>query len=89
VVRALCAGKLSFCREGVQISVVWTCLLAEDESLKLGLSQKLLASVIYTLTCADYSWQDQGRKMAPADAPVKPSQVGWTLLLWQGRYLDV
>ena len=47
----------------VQASGVPTCLLAEDElpkqdlSQKLccfGLSQKLLASAVHTLTCADY-----------------------------------
>jgi hypothetical protein len=27
--------------------------------------------------------------MAPADAPAKPSRVGWTPLLWQGRCPDV
>jgi hypothetical protein len=53
VVRALSAGQLSSCREGAQISVVQICLLAEDEGLKQGLSQKLLASVVHTLTCVD------------------------------------
>jgi hypothetical protein len=53
VVRALSAGKHSSCREGSQISGVWTFLLAEDEDPKQGLSQKLLASVVHTLTCAD------------------------------------
>jgi hypothetical protein len=50
VVRELSAGKLSSCREGAQISVVQICLLVEDEDLKQGLSQKLLASVVYTFT---------------------------------------
>jgi hypothetical protein len=62
VVRAHSAGKLSSYREGAQISGVWTFLLAEDEGLKqdlsqklccFGLSQKLLASVVHTLTCTD------------------------------------
>jgi hypothetical protein len=62
LVRALSAGKLSSCREGAQISGIRTCLLAEDEGPKqglsqkpcrFGLSQKLLASVVHTLTCAD------------------------------------
>jgi hypothetical protein len=39
VVRVLSAGKLSSCREGAQRSGVQTCLLAEDEGLKQGLSQ--------------------------------------------------
>jgi hypothetical protein len=41
VVIILSAGKLSSCREGAQISGIRTCLLAEDEGLKQGLSQKL------------------------------------------------
>jgi hypothetical protein len=41
VARVLSAGKHSSCREGAQISGVQTCLLAEDEGLKQGLSQKL------------------------------------------------
>jgi hypothetical protein len=41
VVRTLSAGKLSSCREGAQISGVRTCLLAEDEGSKQGLSQNL------------------------------------------------
>jgi hypothetical protein len=53
MVRALSAGKLSSYRKGAQISGVRTCLLAEDEGLKQGLSQKLLASVVHTLTSAD------------------------------------
>jgi hypothetical protein len=53
MVRVLSAGKLSSYREGAQISGIQTCLLAEDEGPKQGLSQKLLSSVVYTLTCAD------------------------------------
>ena len=60
VVRALSAGRLSSYREGAQISGVWISLLAEDEGLKQGLSQKLLASVVHTLTCTDLSWRDPG-----------------------------
>jgi hypothetical protein len=55
VVRALSAGRLSSFREGAQISGVQTSLLAEYEGLKLDMSQKLLASVDHTLTCAEYS----------------------------------
>jgi hypothetical protein len=53
VVRALSAGKLSSYREGTQIPGIQTCLVAEDESLKQGLSQKLLAFVVHTFNCAD------------------------------------
>jgi hypothetical protein len=41
VVRSFSAGKLSSCREGAQISGVRTCLLAENDGLKQGLSQNL------------------------------------------------
>jgi hypothetical protein len=41
---------------------------AASEALWLWLSQKVLASVLHTLTCADYSWRSQGTKMSPADA---------------------
>jgi hypothetical protein len=53
VVRALSAVRLSSFREGAQISGVQTSLLAEDEGLKQDLSQKLLASVVHTLTYAE------------------------------------
>jgi hypothetical protein len=45
--------RLSSFREGAQISGVQTCLLAEEEGLKQDLSQKLLASVVHTFTCAE------------------------------------
>ena len=89
MVRLLYASKLSSCREGAQISGIRTCLLAEDEGPKRGLSQKLLASVVHTLTYADLSRHDLGTKVAPAGAIAKPSWVGWTPLFWQGRYPDV
>jgi hypothetical protein len=85
VVRALSAGKLSSYREGAQISGVRTSLLAEDEGPKqdlsqmlccFGLSQKLLASVVYTLTCADYFRGSPGTKMAPADPEAKAPGPG-------------
>ena len=62
MVRALSAGKLSSFREGAQIFGIQTCLLAEDEGLKQDLSQKLchfvlsqklLESVVHTLTFTD------------------------------------
>ena len=39
------------------------------------LTQKLLASVVYTLTSADLSWQDLGTKMSPED--VVNGFLGW------------
>jgi hypothetical protein len=53
VVRALSAGRLSSFRVGAQRSGVQTCLLEEDEGPKQDLSQELLGSVVYTLTCAE------------------------------------
>ncbi len=41
MVRILSVGKLSFCREGAQLSGIRTCLLADDEGPKQGLSQEL------------------------------------------------
>jgi hypothetical protein len=91
VVRALSAGKLSSYREGAQIFGVQISLLAEDEGPKqhlsqkpccFGLSQKLLASVVHTLTCADYF---QGNKRSPADTEAKPSRARRTPILWPGR----
>jgi hypothetical protein len=89
VVRALSAGRLSFFKEVAQISVVWTCRLAEHEGPKQELSQKLLAFVVHTFTCADYSCWSLGTTMSPADAPTPHSQAGWIPLFWPGRCPDV
>ena len=94
MVSALSAGNLSSSRAGTQISGIRTCLQAEDEGPKqglsqklcpFGLSQKLLASVVHPLSCADYSWRDPGIKMSSPGAVAKSSRAGWTPLLWQGR----
>ena len=95
MVRALSAGKLSSYRE---ISGIRTSLLAKDEGPKqdlsqklccFGLSQKLLASVVHTLTCADYFWWSPGTKMATTDPEAKASRAGRTLVIWLGRWPDV
>jgi hypothetical protein len=98
VFRALSAGKLSSYREGAQISGVRTSFLAEDEGPKqdlsqklccFGLSQKLLVSVVHTLTCVDYFQWSPGSKMATTDAEAKPSWAGQTPNLWPGRWPDL
>jgi hypothetical protein len=55
VVRVLSSGKLSSCRESAHISGVWTCLLAEDEGLKQGLSQKLCNFCLSQKLCSFFS----------------------------------
>ena len=50
-----------------------------DLSQKLccfGLSQKLLVSVVHTLTCTDYFVQSPGTKMASTDPEAKAFQAG-------------
>jgi hypothetical protein len=73
-------------------------LLAEDEGPKqdlsqklccFGLSQKLLVSVVHTLTCADYFLRNPGTKMAHVDPEAKASQARQTPVLWPGRWRDV
>jgi hypothetical protein len=96
LVRALSAGKLSSYREGAQISGVQTSPLAEDEGTKqdlsqklccFGLSQKLLASVFHTLTCADYFQRGPRTKMAPANPEAKVSLAGGHLSSgWEPQY---
>ena len=53
------------------------------------LSQKLLASVVHTLTCGGYFLRSPGTKVAPADPEAKASGAGQTPVLWPGRWLDV
>jgi hypothetical protein len=98
VVRALSAGKLSSYREGARMSGIRTSLLAEDEGPKqdlsqklfcFGLSQKLLASVAHTLTCAEYSLWSPGTNMSAANVEGKCSWAGWTPILWPGRCPDI
>jgi hypothetical protein len=83
--------------EGAQIPAVRTSLLAKDEGPKqdlshklccFGLSQKLLASVVHTLTCADYFGGSLRTKMSSANAEAKPSRAGRTPILWPRRWPD-
>jgi hypothetical protein len=81
VVRVLSAGKLSSCREVAQISGVQTCLLAEDEGPKQGLSQNLCCfcsrySHLYSLV-SERSWTRNGsprcsRKALPGGVYTSP-----------------
>jgi hypothetical protein len=64
----------------------------QDLSQKLccfGLSQKLLASVVHTLPCADNFWRSLKTKMSSAAAEAKPSRAERTPILWPGRWPDV
>ena len=74
MVRALSAGKLSSYREGAHISGSQTSLLAEDEGPKQDLSQKLccyalsqkvLVSVVHTLTSASPGHPNTPKKLDP------------------------
>ena len=93
-----------FCRHAHLLqgrcTVIWylDLLLAEDEGPKqnlsqklccFGLSQKLLISVVHTLTCADYFLPSPGTKMAPAYPEARASRAGQTPDLWPGRWPDV
>jgi hypothetical protein len=91
VVRAVSAGKLTSYREGAHLSGVWNLLLAEDEGPKqdlsqklccFGLLQKLLISVVHTLTFADYFLWSHRTKMEPVDPEARASWAGQTPDLW-------
>jgi hypothetical protein len=63
VIRVLSAVKLSSCREGAQISGIWTCLLTEDEGPKQGLSQKLCHFCLSQKLCSFCSLHSHLRKL--------------------------
>ena len=89
MVRALSAGKLSSCREGAQRSGIQTCLLAEDEGPKQGLSQKMcclcsLHGHLHRLVSKGQETQDGSLTCSGSQSP-----PGQTPLLWQGRCPDV
>jgi hypothetical protein len=89
VVRVLSTGKLSSCREGAQISGIQTCLLAEDEGPKQGLSQKMcclcsLHGHLHRLVSKGQETQDGSLTCSGSQSP-----PGQTPLLWRGRCPDV
>jgi hypothetical protein len=89
VVRVLSEGKLSSWWEGSQVTGLWTCLLAEDEGLKQGLSQKLCSfcscqSHLHRLVSDRSGKQDGSSRCSGKSLP------GWMEpLLWQARCPDV
>jgi hypothetical protein len=62
---------------------------AVPEALWLPPVQKLLASVMHTLTCADYFQWSPESKMASTNPEAKPSMSGQTPVLWLRRWPDV
>jgi hypothetical protein len=89
VVRVLSSDKLSSCREGAQRSGVQIFLLAEDEGLKQGLSQKMcclcsLCAHLPKLVSEGPGTQDGSLTCSGGQSP--PS---WSPLLWHGRCPDV
>ena len=88
MVRALSAGKVSSCREVAQRSGIQTCLLAEDEGLKQGLSQKCclcsLRAHLHRLDSKEPETQDGSLTCSRSQSPLK--QI---TLLWWGRCSDV
>jgi hypothetical protein len=66
VVRSLSAVKVSSCREGGQMSGVRTCLLAEDEDPKQGLSQNLCGfSSPHSRLCRVVSLESRNQDVSP------------------------
>jgi hypothetical protein len=53
------------------------------------LSQKLLASVVHTLTCADCPPRSPGTEMASAEPEEEATRARSTPVLWPGRWLVV
>jgi hypothetical protein len=89
VVRALFAGKLFSCREGAQIYGVWTCLLAEDEGLKQGLTQKLCGFCSPNSHLCRLVSEGSGNEDGSPRCSGEALSVGWTPLFWQGTCPDV
>jgi hypothetical protein len=83
------SDQSTLCRQALLLqgryTDIWlqTCLLTENEGLKQGLSQKLVTSVVNSLTCTDQSQRDPGTKMAPPGAQTKPSRQGRCLDVWR------
>ena len=85
MVRVLSSGNLSSCREGAQRSGVQTCLLAEDEGPKQGLSQKMgflcsLCAHLHRLVSEGPKTQDGSLTCSGGQSP-----PGRPPLLWRRR----
>jgi hypothetical protein len=68
---------------------VWSLKTVLPQKLRGSrLSQKLLASVVHTLTCADCPLRNPGTKVAPAELEAEASRAGRTPVLWLRRWSD-
>jgi hypothetical protein len=80
VVRSLCAGKLSSCREGAQMSEAQVNLLPDSKSPKGPCPKISVASVPQVLSCVDWSLKDLGYKMVLSPESHGQSPL-WSLTL--------
>ena len=89
MVRALSAGKVSSCREGAQRSGVQTCLLAEDEGLKQGLSQKMCCLCSLHAHLHRLVSKGPGTQDGSLTCSASQSLPRWPPLFWPRRCPDV
>ena len=82
MVKVLSAGKLSSCLAGAQISAIQTCLMAEDEDPKQGLSQKMccLSSLhdhLHRLVSEGRGTQDGSLTCSGSQSPLMQLPLLW------------